>query len=92
MLIANPIGTGQELKDLRNELWIVQAPELQGRRRNDLEILISIFDQENRMSDHHIPNLNVERLSDEYRPIVRRLQQAKSVKKTPDAMSLRLVV
>jgi hypothetical protein len=92
VLIANPIGTGQELKDLRNELWIVQAPELQGRRRNDLEILISIFDQENRMSDHHIPNLNVERLSDEYRPIVRRLQQAKSVKKTPDAMSLRLVV
>jgi hypothetical protein len=88
VLIANPIGTGQELKDLRNELWIVQVPELQGRRRNDLEILLSIFDQENRMSDHHILNLNVERFSDEYRPIVRRLQQAIADREVREAMDV----
>jgi hypothetical protein len=87
VMTVNPctsdVGTGSELKGLRNDFveslhhrsWIVQVPELQGRRRNDLEILLSVFDQANRMSDHHILNLNVERFPDEYRPIVRRLQR-----------------
>ncbi|MDR2810068.1 MAG: hypothetical protein LBB84_05855 [Tannerellaceae bacterium] len=81
---ASDAGTGSDLKDLHNEFvdslhhrsWIIQVPELKGRRRNDLEILLSVFDQANRMDDHHILNLNVERFPDEYRPIVRRLQQA----------------
>jgi hypothetical protein len=59
-----------------------------GTRRNDLEILLSIFDQANRMNDHHILNLNVEHFPDEYRPIVRRLQQAAADKEVRDAMEV----
>jgi hypothetical protein len=89
-------GTGRELKGLRNEFveslhhrsWIVQVPELQGRRRNDLEILLSIFDQANRMSDHHILNLNAERFPDEYRPIIHRLQQAAADREIREAMEV----
>ncbi|MDR0697864.1 MAG: hypothetical protein LBG28_01385 [Tannerella sp.] len=56
-------------ESLHHRSRIVQVPELKGRRRNDLEILLSIFDQANRMSDHHILNLNAERFPDEYRTV-----------------------
>jgi hypothetical protein len=93
---ASDAGTGRALKGLRNEFveslhhrsWIVQVPELKGRRRNDLEILLSIFDQANRMNDYHILNLNVERFPDEYRPIVRRLQQAAADREIREAMEI----
>jgi hypothetical protein len=90
------LATGQELKDLRNEFveslhhrsWIVQIPELKGRRRNDLEILLSIFDQANRMNDHHILNLREEHFPEEYRPIIRRLQQAAASREVREAMMI----
>jgi hypothetical protein len=93
---ASDAGMGRALKGLRNEFveslhhrsWIVQVPELKGRRRNDLEILLSIFDQANRMNDCHILNLNVERFPDEYRPIVRRLQQAAADRDIREAMEI----
>ncbi|MDR0744022.1 MAG: hypothetical protein LBF05_06680 [Tannerella sp.] len=93
---ASDAGTGRALKGLRNEFveslhhrsWIVQVPELKGRRRNDLEILLSIFDQANRMNDCHILNLNVERFPDEYRPIVRRLQLAAADREIREAMEI----
>jgi hypothetical protein len=94
--LALDAGTGRELKGLRNEFveslhhrsWIVQVPELKGRRRNDLEILLSIFDQANRMDDCHILNLKVELFPEEYRPIVRRLQLAVADRDIREAMEM----
>ncbi|MDR1593160.1 MAG: hypothetical protein LBS43_01590 [Prevotellaceae bacterium] len=91
---AADMTTGKELKDLRNEFietlhhrsWIVQVPELKGRRRNEMEILLSIFDQANRMNDHHILNLKEEHFPEEYRPVIRRLQQAAVSKEIREAM------
>ncbi|MDR1602512.1 MAG: hypothetical protein LBS42_08800 [Tannerella sp.] len=100
VMAVNPqtedVATRQVLKDLRNEFveslhhrsWIVQIPELKGRRRNDLEILLSIFDQANRMSDHHILNIREERFPEKYRPIIRRLQQAASDRNVREAMQM----
>jgi hypothetical protein len=98
VMAVNPnvldVGTGKELKDLHNEFvdslrhrsWIIQVPELKGRCRNDLEILLSIFDQTNKLSDCHMLNLNINRFPEEYHPIVHRLRQAIATKKVRYAM------
>jgi hypothetical protein len=100
VITVNPcvtdLATGQELTDLHNEFveslhhrsWIVQVPELKGRRRNEVEILLSIFDQANRMNDHRILNFKEEHFPEEYRPIIRRLQQAAASKEIREAMQI----
>jgi hypothetical protein len=61
---------------LHHRSWIVQISELKQRRRNDLEILLSIFDHENRDKGLHILNVNDADFPDIFRPIIRRLQMA----------------
>jgi hypothetical protein len=77
--------TNEELPDLHNEFidslhhrsWIVQVPELPQRRRNEIEILLSVFDQSHRFIDnHHILDISEMDFSEEFRPVIRRLQQA----------------
>ncbi len=53
---------------------IINIPALKKRRRDDLEILLSIFDQKNRTSNIHIMNVNIDDFPAQFQPIIRRLQ------------------
>jgi hypothetical protein len=76
-------STGQALNlhhefidSLHHQSWIVQIPNLKKHRCDDLEKLLSVFDQ-NRIKDNdHILNINEDDFPEEYRHIIRRLRQA----------------
>lgn len=55
---------------------IVNIPALKKNRRDEIEILLSIFDQENKDSNQHIMNVNEVDFPEKYRPVVKRLQSA----------------
>jgi hypothetical protein len=76
------------IESLHHRSWIVQIPELKERRRNDLEKLLSVFDQSNRTSDHHILNVQEEDYPEAYHEIFRRLQKAYSTPDIKDKMEL----
>ncbi len=76
------IATGELLKNkeefiesLTHDSYIIQIPALIGKRRNELEKLLSIFDQSQKESKH-ILNVNEEEFPEEYREIIRKLQKA----------------
>jgi hypothetical protein len=66
------------IESLNHKSWIVQISCLKARRRNELEQLLSVFDQSNRTSDVHILNVNEDDFPEKYRPIIRRLKGAAS--------------
>jgi hypothetical protein len=78
------VSTGDPLMVSHNDFitslnhlsWIIQIKQLKQRRRNDLEKLLSIFDQENLTKNHHILNVDDEDLPEAYRTIIRRLRKA----------------
>lgn len=78
-LITNEIIETREsfIESLTLDSYVIQIPYLTQQRRNELEILLSVFDQ-NKATDveHHILNVNEEEFPDKYRPIIRKLQQA----------------
>jgi len=81
--IVSDQATGEELSNknefiqsLNHKSWIVQIRQLKENRRNDLENLLSIFDQDNITNDNHILNVNSENFSEEHKHIVRKLQEA----------------
>jgi len=74
------------IEGLNHKSWIVQISCLKERRRNELEQLLSIFDQSNRTSDSHILNVREEDFSEKYRPIIRRLKGAASSSKMKKQM------
>jgi len=65
------------IESLTLDSYVIQIPFLTNKRRNDLEILLSIFDQRH-ISDkeHHILNVNETEFPEKYRPIIRKLQEA----------------
>ena len=75
--------TGEEFT-IRNEFiestqhraWIIQIRHLKNRRRNDLELLLGVFDQSKRRDDGHILDVREEELPEQYRPLFRRLMKA----------------
>jgi hypothetical protein len=69
-------GANEFIEALHHRSWIVQTDQLKQRRRDDLERLLSIFDQENRTGDHHIMNVNEDDFPEVYRIIIRRLRMA----------------
>jgi hypothetical protein len=78
-------ATGNELSEENNEFitnlnhrsWIIQVPELKNRRNNDTEVLLSIFDQTNRVKDKRLLlKVREENFPQKYRPIIRRLELA----------------
>jgi len=71
-------GNSRFIELLNHKCWIVQINCLKKRRRNDLEMLLSVFDQENRSKDHHIMNVNEDDFPEKYRPLIRRLKMAAS--------------
>jgi hypothetical protein len=76
------LATGEQLKNkeefiesLSHDSYVIQIPELKGKRRNELERILSIFDQSQKESDH-ILNINETDFPEEYRDIIRKLQRA----------------
>lgn len=75
------------IESLTHDSYVIQIPHLKDRRRNELEKLLSIFDQSNISEDHHILNIKEDEFDERYRPLIRRLQRAveePKIRKTMD--------
>jgi septal ring factor EnvC (AmiA/AmiB activator) len=66
------------IESLHHKTWIIQINCLKERRRNELEQLLSVFDQSNITADWHILNIKEDDLPEKFRPIIRRLKSAAS--------------
>jgi hypothetical protein len=86
LVVSNTVhdhATGERL-EVQNEFigclhhksWIIQIPYIPKRRRNDLEILLGIFDREKVFDNNHLLDINDEDFPEEFRPIIRRLASA----------------
>ena len=71
---------------LFHEGIIINIPALRKSRRDELEVLLSIFDQDNRAQNHHIMNVKETDFPEKFRPIIRRLQSATQEKEVRDIM------
>jgi len=87
--------TGNEIKEkeefiesLTHDSFIIQIQRLKQSRRNELEILLSIFDQDNIEKDHHILNINEDIFPEEFKIIIRRLQRAIADKQIRNTMDI----
>ena len=67
---------------------VINVPALSQKRRDELEQLLSIFDQENRQENHHIMNVKETDFPEKFRPIIRRLQAAVQEKEIRDIMTV----
>jgi hypothetical protein len=81
-------ATNEFIQSLHHRSWIVQIEQLKQRRRNDLEKLLSIFDQNNITQNHHILNVNEDDFPEPYRPIIRRLRKAHESEKIQIEMEM----
>jgi len=65
------------IESLTHDSYVIQIPYLTDKRRNDLEILLSVFDQKNVIdSEHHILNVDEKKYPEKYRTIISKLQEA----------------
>ena len=76
-------ATGEQIREkeefiesLTHDSIIIQIPYLEGRRRTELEQLLSLFDQSGATDDRHFLAINEDELPERYRPLLRRLQKA----------------
>lgn len=76
------------IDSLFHEGIIINIPALSQSRRNEIELLLSIFDQDNRLENHHIMNVKEIEFPEKFRPIFRRLQKAAETKEVRDVMSV----
>jgi len=81
--VVSDLTTGEELdsknefiESLNHKSWIVQVRQLKEKRRNELENMLSIFDQDYITDDKHIMNIDESQFPDEYQPIIRKLREA----------------
>ena len=66
------------IESLHHKTWIIQINCLKDRRRNELEQLLSVFDQSNITKDWHILNIKEEDFPEKFRLVIRRLKSAAS--------------
>lgn len=78
----------QFIESLTHDSYVISIEDLKARRRNELEILLSVFDQTNRTDNLHILNVREEDFPEKFRPIIRRLQQAVEVQEIRDNMEM----
>jgi len=69
-------ASGEFVSGLHHHSWIVQIRELKQRRRNDLEKILSIFDQSSVTDLRYILDVDDEAFPEEYQQIIRRLRKA----------------
>jgi len=93
--IVSDLITGEELpkknefiSSLNHKSWIVQVKQLKEKRRNELENLLSIFDQDNITDDKHILNIDERQFLEEYQLIVRKLREAYESKQVREEMQM----
>ncbi|MBF0224169.1 MAG: hypothetical protein HQK76_01825 [Desulfobacterales bacterium] len=86
---------GKEIKEreefiesLTHDSYIIQIPQLKKKRRTELEILLSVFDQNNIDDDIHILNVKEEDFPEKYRIVIRRLLKARVEKEIRQTMDL----
>ncbi len=89
------MATGEELKEkeefiesLTHDSYVIQIPKLKEKRRNELEMLLSIFDQGEYRSNNHVLNIREEDFPEKYHSVIRRLQRAIAEAKVRDTMDL----
>jgi hypothetical protein len=89
------VATGEEIREkeefiecLTHDSFVIQIPHLKDRRRNDLERLLSIFDQDNIGKDHHLLQVDDKDFPEELRAIIRRLQKAVAEPKIRKTMEI----
>jgi hypothetical protein len=78
-LITNEIIETKEsfIESLTLDSYIIQIPYLTQKHRNDLEVLLSVFDQSQKIeNEHHVLTINEKNYPEKYRPIIRKLQEA----------------
>ena len=87
-------STGEELQlrqefidSLHNKSWIVQISKLKEPRRDDLEKLLSIFDQSNIKYSNHILIVNEEDFPETFKHVIRRLIKAAESKEVSEQMT-----
>ena len=76
------------IESLNHLSWIVQVKHLKKRRRNELENLLSIFDQDNVTGNKHILEIDEKQYPEKYRAIIRKLIEAYSSQEIIDAMQV----
>ncbi|MCI5124656.1 MAG: hypothetical protein D3925_09315, partial [Candidatus Electrothrix sp. AR5] len=65
------------IESLTHDSYIIQVPRLREKRRNDLEILLSIFDQSQQVpNNRHFLNLDEEAYPEEFQIVINRLIKA----------------
>ena len=78
-LVTGELLTVKEsfIESLTHDSYVIQIPHLAQKRRNDLEKLLSIFDQSMSVdAKQHILNIREEEYPEKHRPLIRRLQAA----------------
>ena len=78
-LVTGELLTVKEsfIESLTHDSYVIQIPHLAQKRRNDLEKLLSIFDQSMSVdAGQHILNIKEEEYPEKHRPLIRRLQAA----------------
>jgi hypothetical protein len=68
--------TNEFIQSLHHQSWIIQINQLKQHHQNNLEKMLSIFDQKNRTANHHILDVNEDEFPESYRLIIRRLRMA----------------
>ena len=89
------LATGVELKkksefieSLNHKSWIVQVRQLKAKRRNELEELLSVFDQQNASGNRHFLEIDESQYPEKYRLIIRKLLEAFATQRVRDEMQL----
>jgi hypothetical protein len=76
------------IESLTHDSIVIQIPELKKNRRNELEKLLSIFDQTYKTNNIHILEIDEATIPTQYLPILRKLQAAIAEKQVRDTMSM----
>ena len=86
---GNEIHEREEfVESLTHDSFVIQIPRLRRKYRKEVEVLLSVFDQNNIEKDHHILNVKEEDFPEKYRFVIRRLQRASSEPKVRQIMDI----
>jgi hypothetical protein len=76
------------IESLTHDSYIIQIPQLRGRRRTDVEEMLQVFDQSRVHGDRHFLTIDEQEIPERYRPLWRRLRQAAVEPRIADAMEV----
>lgn len=76
------------IESLTHDSYVIQIPKLKGQRRTAIEEMLQLFDQSRAQRDKHYLTIDEADIPPDYRPLLRRLQQAAAEPEIADAMEL----